>query len=392
MTVLPLGRVRVQFALHYAVVGSFLPILAVVLRDRKGFSDEAIGWATALTSLATILAPVLVTLLADTRLDSRRLLAGGFALAALALVGIGAAEGVGPILFLYFVFSVAHIPLGPLQDGLFFSLERAAAPGRPTRYAGVRLWGTVGFLLPSLALYALLRSSGRTEVALFVAAACAAAGAANAIGLPPSAGRAVARRLPSRQALEVLVGPESRWLCLALFLGQTAATAFFTFYPLYLRERVGVEPHLIGLVFGVGVLLEVGYLLALDRLRGWLGLRGLLLVGAGAQILRLVLLIEFPSLPMAVFVQVGHGLEVLYLFVLPVLHLDRLAGDEFRNSIQGVFLMTVGVARVVGGFGSGYLAAVDLTLLMRAAAVLACLGLLVLLLGFRPEARRSTGR
>ena len=68
----------------------------------------------------------------------------------------------------------------------------------------------------------------------------------------------------------------------------------------------------------------------------------------------MVLLAFFPTPAMAVVVQLCHGLEVLALFVGPVMFLDRLATDEFRNSIQGVFTMAIGgVARVVGGVAAG---------------------------------------
>jgi hypothetical protein len=62
----------------------------------------------------------------------------------------------------------------------------------------------------------------------------------------------------------------------------------------------------------------------------------------------------FPCPAVAIAVQVMHGLEVLALFVAPPVFINRLAGDEFRNSMQGVYTMSVsGLSRVIGGATAG---------------------------------------
>jgi MFS family permease len=48
---------------------------------------------------------------------------------------------------------------------------------------------------------------------------------------------------------------------------------------------------------------------------------------------------------------------VIALYIGPVMFLNRLAGDEFRNSIQGVFTMAIsGTARVFGSLAAGFTA------------------------------------
>ncbi|MEO0415860.1 MAG: hypothetical protein AAF226_13015, partial [Verrucomicrobiota bacterium] len=45
------------------------------------------------------------------------------------------------------------------------------------------------------------------------------------------------------------------------------------------------------------------------------------------------------------------------LFIVPVMFLDRLAGDEFRNSIQGVFTLSIGAtSRILAGLTGGWIA------------------------------------
>lgn len=133
-----------------------------------------------------------------------------------------------------------------------------------------------------------------------------------------------------------------------------AVSAFYAFIGNFFDEEVGIPKKYIGLIINIGVLIEVGFTLLMPWMQRKIHLRGIMVLGLFCMVLRMVLLAFFPTPAMAVVVQLCHGLEVLALFVGPVMFLDRLATDEFRNSIQGVFTMAIGgVARVVGGVAAG---------------------------------------
>ena len=161
-------------------------------------------------------------------------------------------------------------------------------------------------------------------------------------------------RLPTKEALRAIFAPNARWLSIGLFFGFMAVTAFYAFIGNFFDEEVGIPKKYIGLIINIGVLIEVGSTLLMPWMQRKIHLRGIMVLGLFCMVLRMVLLAFFPTPAMAVVVQVCHGLEVLALFVGPVMFLDRLATDEFRNSIQGVFTMAIGgVARVVGGVAAG---------------------------------------
>ena len=64
---------------------------------------------------------------------------------------------------------------------------------------------------------------------------------------------------------------------------------------------------------------------------------------------------------MVIVAQTFHGIEVMALYILPVIYLNSLATDRFRNSIQGVYGMIVsGVAKIVGYQAAGLIAAKSL--------------------------------
>jgi predicted MFS family arabinose efflux permease len=196
-------------------------------------------------------------------------------------------------------------------------------------------------------------------------------------------------RLPTLDALRVLARPGTRWLCLGLALAAGCSATYHNFFPLYLRNTLGLGREWIPLIINLGVLGEVFYTLAFPWFRRVLGEKGILLAGLGLMTLRMALLSWFPSVPMAVLVQLGHGLEILALFVLVPMLLNRLAGDHFRNSMQGAFSMFMGGSRLLGTLIAGH--AIEKNTL-HALGVAACFGALawaIVALGYR---RRQLGQ
>lgn len=193
-------------------------------------------------------------------------------------------------------------------------------------------------------------------------------------------------KLPSAEALATLLSPKGRWFLLSLFLAFGASASYHTFFPVYLKTLVHVKESHIGLIINVGVFLEIFYILGLGRLRKRFGMRTLMIAGLCTMTLRLTLLATVPSMATALLTQIFHGLEICAVYVLPVMFLNQLASDRFRNSIQGVYTMlVVGGSRLVGGLVAGKLAQIDLLLLFGSAAFLAGAAALILACFFHPE-------
>ena len=174
-----MGAIKTQFFVSYAILGSLMPLLGVFLKDVKGLSAQQVGLASGLTSLAMLTSPVLITLLADTKLDSRRILAVAFAMSATVLAAMGAAQTPFATIVLFMLHGFAFVAMLPLMDGFFFSYaeeigkanrlkegEKIGSSGgvmAPT-YPRVRVWGTIGFILPSLILWWAIREGADSSV------------------------------------------------------------------------------------------------------------------------------------------------------------------------------------------------------------------------------------
>ncbi len=203
-------------------------------------------------------------------------------------------------------------------------------------------------------------------------------------------------KLPTLAAVRALGSPGVRVFCLATFLLQLSAAAYYGFYPVYLTQSVGIEAQWIGLISNLGVLVEVGFMLGCGWLLRKVGMRWLLVLGAGAMAARFVLLGLSPTVVVAVGTQLLHGMTVLVIHVAPPIFLDRRAETGYRNSIQGLYAMAVyGVGRILGNLLAGWVgdaASLETVFLYAAGLCVAAAVLFVVAFAEATADREADGR
>ena len=396
--------IKRQYLLNYATYGVALPYLPVFLEQR--LADRAqVGDVLAITGLAIIITPVLVGFLADAHVSGRTLIAalsGATAVAAAALTGV---HGFWSIAVVYALFSLVFWPQSSLHDGFLFSVrqQRLAAGLPDVAYHRVRVYGTLGFILPGIGLYALMARGATADVALLIASGVALLGTINAWTLPRvdiavPAGRSERARAPTLAAARVLSRGPALVLCASMFLGHLAAAVYYGFYPIYLTAEIGFAAEWVGVIFILGVVIELGVMFAVGALVRALGLKGALVLGLLCAALRFAIMALVPTPFWAVATQGFHGIMVVALHVLPPMYLDGLARDAYRTSMQGLYtMMVVGLTRLVGNQIAGRVADFSLLWLFGASAVVLLIAAALLLIGFReperePEPSRTQGR
>lgn len=384
------AAIRLHYLLVYAVVGAYMPYLPVFLGRDLGLPDSQIGWVAGVYGLSVIVSPPIVTYLADRRFSGRSLIATGYALAALGLLAIASADTFLPVLLISFAFSTVFTPLFALLDGLAFSaMAREHDAGRThPPYQQLRVWGSVGFMLPAFVLFFALKAGAATGRAAIVAAAVSAALALLCVpllpNLPPPARAA---DIPRGAAWQVLRARPTRHLVIPLGLLFAAISVFYAFYA-RLVLAVGIEPAWVGLVMNIGVLSELPFMLAGGALLRRFSLRTLLLFGAACLAVRMALLAAIADPIVTVASQILHGPVVVALYLIPPMYLNLKASPGVRNHVQGLHAMLCfGVARLLGSVLGGYAADITLALAFALAAALAAIAWLWLWLRFHdPEA------
>ena len=389
----PMRMMKAQYFLSFGVLGAWVPIISVWFREQS-LTLSQIGSIYAAAGVALALTPVLMTLIADTKVDPRHLLSLLLVLGGVTFLGVWAvgSKGYAAILAAWGLHNISYAAVLPLQDGINFAVhERRKERGEKTEpYHRVRIWGTFGYIVPSAILYALLKLGYPVSAFFPIGAACAFASAAAALFLPaPGVGARYSQcsKLPTGQALGAMMRPPVRVFCVAMLMASMASTVFHTYYPVYLKERVGLPEHWVGPISASGSIIEIPFVIGFGWLAANLGYRRMMLVGAGAMVLRFVLLFAVPTPPVAIGTQLLHGLMVMVIVMAPPVFLNRHAGEGFRNSMQGVYaLIVVGTGRVLGNYLAGTIASrFTVTGVFAWSAILCALALALIWVAFYEE-------
>ncbi len=387
-------RLRAHYFLIHGMFGATGPYLPVFLRDAKELSPGEIGTIFALAQAGAIVMPPLLTLLADRFRVMSPLVMALFIGNVVAMSGLGLASGFIACLFAVALSSFSNQPQGALADGLFFTLQQREH-SRHLTYPSVRIWGSVGFLCTSAMVF-LATTAGMPQPLIGIAAVTAAVGFLNARrlprSLPPTAGGG---RLPTFDAARLLLRPPLFIFCVGIGLILFTNAAYYSFYPLYLTEVAGFQPRWVGLIANIGVVLELGYLLLFDRFRVRISLPTIILAGAISCALRMAILAFLPSPFWATVFQLFHGIGVIGVFIAPAMYLNNLAKDDYRSSVQGLYVMLVpGGFGILGNLISGQLASAGLLNLYQISLWIALSGIVLLIVAFglQRRAERSATR
>jgi len=361
-----------QFLITFAAMGAILAYLPVLLEQRLGSTAQA-GIVLSTTGLAIILTPVIMTALADTKLQSRSIMAVLFGVSAITCVWQAMSHSFVGLLVSHTVFAFFFWPLAALQDGLVFAANQEATRlgQTETPYHRVRVFGTIGFAIPLAGLYFLIGQGTDVTIALWLGGAVCVLGLFNALTLP-HIGLGQARRarfkeindgdnplsrIPTFAAARVLFRGSALLFCICLFVAHVGNSAYYGFYSIYLTKTVGFTESWVGPITMLGVVLELGVMTAVGLMTAKFGLKWLIVGGLGFMVVRFALLGAFPNQHVAVWTQILHGSTVVAIYVVPPIYLNALAGDHFRSSIQGLYAMTVfGPSRIVGNILGGELA------------------------------------
>jgi PPP family 3-phenylpropionic acid transporter len=321
------------------------------------------------------------------------------------------------LLLVYVVFSLVREPTRPLLDGIFFSSQRSIPALAEVSYHRVRIWGSVGFMIPSACLAFVLTDQDALGHLPLLSCVLALVGIVAAYFLPTRRRRGVpgvgvgagvgpgtgegagadpgqGRPADGGANFRVLLRSTARLLSrrrtvvflLAMFVLQASVSAYFAFYPLLATETMGLAPRWLGLVMNLAVGLELGYMAAFGWFVRRLGWKWLMVLGALGAGVRVALLAAVPTVGVLFGAQVVHGLVIIVTMVAGRVLLDRQAPDEIRHTAQGLYAMIVlGGGRVAGSGLGGLVAAQALEAVFWTAAAAAVVAAVMLAWTLRDE-------
>jgi MFS transporter, PPP family, 3-phenylpropionic acid transporter len=256
MPTLPYWRLSSFYFWYYAVIGAFSPYFARWLHE-LGLSGFAIGSMIALWYGSRIVSPPAWSLLCAGSPKPHRWLHFGAIAAAASFCAFLFVRELWQLLLTMLVFGFFANAILPQFEAL--TLTRLGT--RRDRYGQIRLWGSVGFLVVAVLYGPLLDRLGNLAlpvlmIPLLLATAVSALVNRSAVE-PPDA--------TITKLGDVLRRPEVRRFLIMVLLMQTAFGPFYVFYTLHLDAH-GHSGSVIGLLWGLGVLAEIGLFMLMPRI------------------------------------------------------------------------------------------------------------------------------
>jgi PPP family 3-phenylpropionic acid transporter len=336
------------YACYFAAIGVLEPYL-VLLWHSFGFAPAQIGVLAAIPSCIAIVAPSLWTAVADVTHRGERIFAWNTA--ATALLALLLPGAMGPILAASLLAALAFLraPLIPLANSMTF---RALNNDR-SRYAGIRLWGTLGYIVAALAAGVFIDRMG---VALGILGAAVALGGAAAIaaggpsqrGTPLSSAqwRAMLDLVRDRRVLVVLA---------ATALARLSSGAYDTFFSIHLTA-LGFSKTFAGCAWALAAGSELILMLGWHRLRVHRSARQWLMIALACHAIRW-LLAAFAESPITLLaIQPLHAFTFGAFYLASVERMDELAPAGLHATAQGLFASCAfGLGGTLGSLWAGAL-------------------------------------
>ena len=278
---MPYWRLSGFYLFYFAALGALVPYWGLYLQD-QGLTPLAIGELMAILTGTKLISPPLWGWLADRGGARMGLVRLACLMAALTFGAIFLAQGFWGIAAVMFVASFFWNAALPQMEAVTFNHLGA----RANRYAGVRLWGSVGFILTVAAVGWLVDGRGTWVVPWVVLVLFGGIWLASL--LVPDRGHAPAG--PAEESLRRLLRrPEIRAFLAACLLMQVSHGAYYAFYSIYLKAA-GYDSRAVGALWAWAVFVEVLVFLGMHRLLERFGARRVLLASLALAVLRWALI------------------------------------------------------------------------------------------------------
>ena len=344
------GSVSFAYFAYSGLFGAYAPLWFQSL----GYSTLAIGTLASLQSATRIFGPYAWGWFADHSGRRTRILRIAAAGSLLSAFGFFATPGYGWVATVMVTLFLFTAGVSPLSEAALAHLVIRDGAFDAGRYGRVRVWGSVGFIAAVIAGGYLLEALGiglfPALTILLLATLFLATCRVPAIVEPPHPVEGLAG------AMRVLRRPVVAWFFLGMFFTVMAHVSLYAFLSLYLAS-LGYDKGAIGVLWVIGVVLEVGWFWFQGRWVHLLPLHGWLLLAAVASALRFAATAAYGHIVwVLVLAQCSHSLTFAAQHSACAAVINRHFDGPLRARGQALYsVLGYGVSGVIGGVGGGAL-------------------------------------
>ncbi|MBC8354011.1 MAG: MFS transporter [Planctomycetes bacterium] len=368
-----MSRLSLMMFLQYFVQGAYQPVVTVYVLKTLHFSETQAGAFSAMLSVGPLIAPFFVGQMVDRYFATERVLAVCHVLGGLLMFGLYTQTEFGPVILLGTMYSVLYIPTMMLTNALAFRHLK----NRDLEFPWVRLFGTIGFMVPAyLVEFWLLwglkgeeLNQARGVVFLFSGVVGILMGfyCLTLPRTPPQPNED--RKYAPGAAVQELLKRHFLALVVISFFVAIAHKFFWFWNSPFLRDILdsgGVGGAYEQSLSSIGQFCEIFVMAGLGFAIRRYGYKWTMVAGALAYAIRCLLFAAVFSLDpsfagkiaIAVVGQGLHGFCFGCFLAAGYMYVDKAAPLDLRGSMQtlyGTFVVAVGL--FVGGFVSGWVGA-----------------------------------
>jgi len=369
----PYWRLSGFYLFYFASIGVLVPYWPLYL-ESLNFGPREIGELMAVVMATKIIAPNIWGWIADHTGKRMMIVRSGSLLACICFAGVFWGQSYLWVALVMAAFSFFWNATLPQFEATTFNHLQAETH----RYSSVRLWGSIGFVLAALLIGYLLETFSEMVIPVAMLVIFASIWVTSLVVPERSAGHLP---LDENSILKVIKRPEVAALIAVVFLMQASHGPYYTFYSIYLEEH-GYSKTVIGALWALGVIAEVGVFLIMHRLIPRFGLRRMLMFSLFIASLRWILLGSFvESFPMMLVIQLGHAATFGVFHAVSIQYIHHYFRGRHQGRGQALYSsMSFGAGGALGALMSGYTWELGATTTFIIAAAISMLALLVTML------------
>lgn len=344
----PYVRLSAFYLFYFASIGAFVPYWSVYLQS-LAFTPQQIGELIAISLLTKVIAPYLWGWLADhlgRRLSIIRWTAFVAALSFTAILFEKNYWGLAAILSIYSFFWHAGLPQ-------FEAVTLNHLGARRTRYARIRLWGSVGFIATVVGLGYWFDRVGVSPLPFVLLGLLVAIWAVTLLTPDKS-------ELHTEQTAGPILATLSRtpviMFLVAAFLLQMSHGPYYTFLSIYLQDH-GYSATEVGQLWAVGVIAEIGVFLAVHRWLAQFGAIRLFRIALLITTVRWILLADYvDTLWILLIVQTMHAASYGLFHAAAIELVHHFFPGRLQGRGQALYSsLSFGLGNALGSWAAGHL-------------------------------------
>lgn len=340
----------VMMFLEFAIWGAWAPVLASHLVGNLKFSGKQTGWIYATLWLGCIVSPFIGSQIADRWLATEYFLAAMHLIGGVVLLLAARKTNFWQLFGLMSLYSLLFAPTLALVNSLMFT--HLTDPS--TQAGGIRVWGTIGWIVAGVAV-TFLRHSGKfkvkgSDVLTLAGYLSIAMGVFCCFFLPHTPPpKEPGNPLAFLDAFKMLSDTNFLIFIIISFIVTTELQFYYVPTAPFL-EDIGVKNKNVSAVMTLAQISEIVTLVVLmPLLLPRLGFRWTLVLGVIAWPLRYIIFAMTRPVWLVISSLAFHGIGYAFFFFAGQMYVDKVAPPDIRASAQALIaVVTLGLGNFIG--------------------------------------------